>query len=127
MSRKLAGNGWQGKAWQGGRLCFFIVEFMRVPYIVLYRADEARFKGDVTMQQKVDRGLAAIGHHSQGENEWQTIVRGVAARTNSTPEGVETRLAQLQLPRTNRILARRQEVLPAIALADQPLQAQETA
>jgi len=76
---------------------------------------------------KVDKGLAAIGHHSQGENEWQTIVRGVAARTNSTPEGVETRLAQLRLPRTNQMLARRRQMLPTIAQADQPLRTQEIA
>ncbi|MFT6339012.1 MAG: hypothetical protein ACJAUN_000509 [Alcanivorax sp.] len=89
--------------------------------------DEAHFKGDVNMQKKVDKGLAAIGHHSQGENEWQTIVRGVAARTNSTPEGVETRLAQLRLPRTNQMLARRRQMLPTIAQADQPLRTQEIA
>jgi hypothetical protein len=83
--------------------------------------EQARLKGDDSLQHKVDKGLVAIGTHSQGENEWQTIVRGVAARTNSSPREVEMRLAQLRLNRTNQMLARRRDVLPDVAQANHPL------
>ncbi len=87
--------------------------------------EEARLEGDISLQQKVDNGLASIGNYCQSESEWRAVVHGVASRTNSSPQAVESRLAQLQLPRTNRMLALRRDVLPSIALADQPLQIQE--